>query len=55
MDKYEESLDRAEASLKIEGGSLSSEDRKLILQKARGEITHEQFLERAKELATSKK
>lgn len=47
----ETALKYARHSLEIEGGSLSEEDEALIRAYLNSEINHEEFIERAKELA----
>lgn len=50
-ERIQEMLDAAKGNLAIEGIYLSQEEEELIKSKIRGEITHEEFLKKAKELA----
>jgi hypothetical protein len=47
----EKAMKQADASLKIEGLEVSQEGDELIRKKLLGEITHEEFLKRAAEVA----
>jgi len=50
--EIEQALKEAKASLAVEGLYTTSEEDELIRKKLRGEISHDEFLRRALELAT---
>jgi len=51
--KLNDPLAYAKATLEIEGRTLTPEGEELILRRIRGEITHDEFLHLARELAES--
>lgn len=51
--QIEEALGYAKATLEIEGRMLSPEGEELVRRRIRGEITHDEFLRLAQELAAS--
>lgn len=55
MNQIEKALANAKASLEIEGYNFTPEENELLLSVAKGEITHEEFLQKALEIAKKTK